>query len=151
MWEVKFHDDFEPEFDALLQEVQDELLACAKVLEEKGPTLGRPTVDTLNNSKYANMKEIRFDAADGVWRVAFAFDPERCAVLLVAGDKSGVSERFFYNKLIRKADKRFSAYLESLKQSKEIVDDGQHSKGKNGGSAKGTAGKDRSKGRRADR
>jgi hypothetical protein len=93
IWEVKFHDDFEPEFDVLPPEVQDGLFASARVIEEIGPTLGRPTVDTLKNSKHANMKELRFDAADGVWRVAFAFDPERCAVLLVAGDKSGGSER----------------------------------------------------------
>jgi hypothetical protein len=42
------------------------------------------------------MKEIRFNAADGVWRVAFAFDPNRRAILLVAGDKSGIGQRQFY-------------------------------------------------------
>jgi hypothetical protein len=146
IWEVKFHGNFEPEFDVLPPEVQDGLFASARVIEEIGPTLGRPTVDTLKNSKHANMKELRFDAADGVWRVAFAFDPERCAVLLVAGDKSGGSEREFYKQLIRKADKRFSAYLESLKKGKEITNDGQHSQGKTGGSAKGKTSKDRSKG-----
>jgi len=46
-------------------------------------------VDTLKGSRYANMKELRFSAADGEWRVAFAFDPRRAAILLVAGDKSG--------------------------------------------------------------
>jgi hypothetical protein len=50
------------------------------------------------------MKELRFSAADGEWRVAFAFDPRRSAILLVAGDKSGGSERRFYRQLIRKAD-----------------------------------------------
>ncbi len=62
------------------------------------------------------MKELRFDAADGVWRVAFAFDPKRKAILLVAGDKSGVSERKFYKRLIVKADDRFDAHLACLKQ-----------------------------------
>ncbi len=57
------------------------------------------------------MKELRFDAADGVWRVAFAFDPKRHAILLLAGDKSGVSERRFYKQLIAKADRRFDAHL----------------------------------------
>lgn len=65
--------------------------------------MGRPRVDTLNGSKRANMKELRFDAADGVWRIAFAFDPKRKAILLVAGDKSGVSEKKFYKALIAKA------------------------------------------------
>src|SRR5215469_15892202 len=59
---------------------------------------------------------VRFDAADGVWRVAFAFDPKRKAILLVAGDKSGVSERKFYRRLIVKADDRFDAHLARLKQ-----------------------------------
>ena len=49
----------------------------------------------------------------GVWRVAFAFDPGRQAILLVAGDKSKVESRRFYARLIREADERFDAYLES--------------------------------------
>ena len=80
---------------ALDEAVQDELLAHAKLLEQFGPQLGRPRVDTLNGSRHANMKELRFDANDGVWRVAFAFDPKRQAMLLVPGDKSGCSEKWF--------------------------------------------------------
>src|SRR5258708_11207472 len=89
-WTVEISQEFEPEFDELPEEVQDELLAHSGLLERCGPQLGRPRVDTLNGSSHANMKELRFDAADGVWRVAFAFDPKRAAILLVAGDKSGV-------------------------------------------------------------
>ena len=82
-WTVRNHDDFDPEFDGLPLEVQDELLAMTALLEVYGPALGRPHADTLAGSKHANMKELRFKAADGVWRVAFAFDPERQAILLV--------------------------------------------------------------------
>ena len=64
------------------------------------------------------MKELRFDAADGVWRVAFAFDPKRNAVLLIAGDKSGGGEKRFYRQLIAKADERFDEHL-SRTQNKE--------------------------------
>ena len=85
-------------------------------LRERGPALGRPEVDTLNGSRYTNMKELRFRAEDGVWRVAFAFDPLRCGVLLVAGDKAGVSEKTFYKRLIAKADKRFKEHLSSQKE-----------------------------------
>jgi hypothetical protein len=95
-WEVDLHDDFVLEYRDLhkdVQDVQDELLAHIELLEQFGPRLGRPRADTLKGSRHANMKELRFDAADGVWRVAFAFDPNRKAILLVAGDKSGVSER----------------------------------------------------------
>lgn len=59
-------------------------------------------------------KELRFDASDGVWRVAFAFDPERKAILLVAGDKSGVAEKRFYRQLIGTADARFDTHLMDL-------------------------------------
>lgn len=57
------------------------------------------------------MKELRFTVEDGVWRVAFAFDPSRCALLLVAGDKAGISERRFYRSLVERADARFERHL----------------------------------------
>ena len=59
-WTVNFHKKFEEEFDELNQEVQDELSAHALLLEEFGSKLGRPSVDTLNGSKHANMKELRY-------------------------------------------------------------------------------------------
>jgi hypothetical protein len=114
-WDVRLHDAFEAEFQAFAHEVQNEMLALAKLLAEYGPQLGRPYVDTLKGSKHTNMKEMRFSAADGEWRAAFAFDPERNAILLVAGDKSGGSQKRFYKQLIAKADKRFSNHLENLK------------------------------------
>lgn len=118
-WVVEFHQDFEPEFDALPEEVQNKLLARASLLEAFGSELGRPNVDTLNGSQHSNMKELRFKAADGVWRVAFAFDPRRHAILLVAGDKSGGSESRFYKQLIKTADARFDAHLAPLKTEQE--------------------------------
>jgi len=118
-WIVEIGDEFQPEFDTLPEEVQDELLAKTRLLQQFGPQLGRPNVDTLNGSKHANMKELRFKAADGIWRAAFAFDPERKAVILVAGDKSGGSERQFYKDLIRKADARFDAHLARLNEEKK--------------------------------
>jgi hypothetical protein len=113
-WVVEFENDFELELDALPQEVQDCIFAKATLLEEFGPGLGRPHADTLQGSQYSNMKELRFSAAEGVWRVAFAFDPLRKAVILVAGDKSGVSQKRFYKKLIDTADRRFTNHLNRL-------------------------------------
>jgi len=111
---VEFHDAFESEFRALDPAVQEELLAVAKLLGDYGPQLGRPYADTLKGSKHANMKELRFAASGGAWRVAFAFDPGRKAILLVAGGKSGGSERRFYRQLVAKADVRFSDHLRGL-------------------------------------
>jgi hypothetical protein len=116
-WTVVFHGEFEQEFDELAPEVQDELYAEAKFLERFGPQTGRPHVDSLKGSRFSNMKELRFEAADGEWRVAFAFDPKRRAVLLVAGDKTGRSEKKFYQRLIAKADRRYERHLQNLKPS----------------------------------
>ena len=115
-WIVEIGDEFELEFNALHEDVQTEILALSRLLQEFGPQLGRPRVDTLKGSRHANMKELRFSAADGEWRVAFAFDAKRQAILLVGGDKSGHSEKRFYRELIRKADDRFDAHLIRLKR-----------------------------------
>jgi hypothetical protein len=118
-WAVEIGDEFEPEFDALPEQVRVEILALSLLLGQFGPQLGRPRVDTLKGSRHANMKELRFSVADGEWRLAFAFDTKRRAVLLVAGDKSGGSEKRFYRELIRKADERFDAHLVRLKRERK--------------------------------
>src|SRR3546814_14479305 len=118
MWGVQVDSAVNPEFDALAAEVQDERVARAKLLEAFGPKLGRPRVDTLKGSRHANMKELRVDAGDGVWRVDFAFDLKRKAILLVAGDKSGVSCKHFYKALIKKEDERFDSHLDRLKEKR---------------------------------
>ena len=113
-WTTYFHPKFDAEFEELSVEVRRELVSALILLQDYGPMLGRPSVDTLKDSKFANMKELRFTADGGVWRVAFAFDPTRNAILLVAGDKSGGSEKMFYRRLIEKADKRFKEHLEGI-------------------------------------
>ena len=114
-WQVEIDPEFEPELLALSADVRIELLAQARIIELFGPAARRPRVDTLKGSKHANMKELRFEAAGGVWRAAFAFDPERKAVLLMAGDKSGQSEGTFYRRLLAIADRRFDAHLARLR------------------------------------
>ncbi len=115
-WVVIFDDAFVVEFAAFPRDAQTALLARARLLETFGPQLARPHVDTLKASKHANMKELRFEAAGGAWRAAFAFDAWRQAVVLVAGDKSGKSQARFYRTLIDTADKRFDAHLARQKK-----------------------------------
>jgi len=125
-WTVLFHDSFDDEFGRLDATLQDEILAHARLLAEFGPHLGRPTVDTLKASHHANMKELRFAWKGAVWRVAFAFDPARQAVMLVGGDKGGADQRRFYQRLIRVADERYDQHLATLqapvKENKEKPD-----------------------------
>lgn len=115
-WAVAFHEAFAGEFLELGADVRQELAAYLALLKQFGPHLRRPYADTLNGSRHANMKELRFDAADGVWRVAYAFDPSRQAIVLVAGDKSGKSSKRFYRQLIARADARFDDHLANRKK-----------------------------------
>ena len=114
-WPVSFDADFLEEAKAFPLQVREELVVMIDLLGRFGPTLKRPHCDTLKASRHAKMKELRFSAADGVWRVAFAFDPKRQALLLVAGDKSGVNEKRFYMTLLTRADDRFDRHLAALK------------------------------------
>ncbi len=109
-WGVEFHAELAAEFMGFAEAVQDEFLAHAKLLAQFGPSLGRPTVDTLKGSKVPNLKELRFTAEDGVWRVAFAFDRNRIAVLLAAGDKRGKGAARFYKAMIATAERRFATW-----------------------------------------
>ncbi len=117
IWEVFFEDEFDVEFEALPLTVQNDFYTQAQWIERFGPELGRPRVDTLKGSEFANMKELRFRSTGGVWRFAFAFDPKRRAIVLVAGDKSGVGQARFYQQLISKADARYLRHLNSLENA----------------------------------
>lgn len=124
-WAIAFHPECKAEFDDLASKVQGALLAMLVALRGRGPLLGRPDVDTLKGSAFANMKELRFRADRGVWRVAFAFDPQRRGILLAVGDKAGTSEPQFYKRLITKADARFKAHLKhpnSRRRDEEVQD-----------------------------
>lgn len=83
-------------------------------LEDDGPFLGRPEVDTLNGSAHANMKEIRVRHGKEIWRFAFAFDPLQRAIVLCGGAKQGTNEQLFYKQLIAKADSRFNEWLKEM-------------------------------------
>ncbi|MEO0771246.1 MAG: type II toxin-antitoxin system RelE/ParE family toxin [Cyanobacteria bacterium J06649_4] len=113
-WTIELHEAFVEEVASFEKDVKLRLAVSIKLLEEFGPQLKRPYSDTLKGSSYPNMKELRFSTDDGVWRVAYAFDPERKAILLVGGDKSGVSQKRFYKSLIKRADERFTQYLSKL-------------------------------------
>ncbi len=111
-WTVVLCDEFVEEMADLEPCLRDELLAELRLLEVFGPKLGRPKVDTLKGSQYANMKELRFTYKRRPYRYFFAFDHARQAVVLVGGDKSG--DKRFYDRLIPVADARFARYLRLL-------------------------------------
>ena len=111
--------EFDAWFADLGEDAQVEVITKVELLKLLGPQLGRPHADTLNDSKHSNMKELRADTRDQVLRIAFAFDPNRSAILLLGGNKSGVSQKRFYKQLIAKADALFDAHLAALKAKKK--------------------------------
>jgi hypothetical protein len=113
-WVVESSDEFDVEFEQLAEDVKVSLIQHLNLLKVYSPQLSRPYADTLNGSIYPNMKELRFNADGGVWRVAFAFDPQRQAIILVTGDKAGQNQKKFYKQLIDRADKRYTDHLNKL-------------------------------------
>jgi hypothetical protein len=110
IWEVVFHREFEEWFFAEDIEVQKSIAMVLDILEEQGATLGRPYVDTIKGSVFANMKELRVQHGGNPYRILFAFDPQRQAVVLIGGNKGG--DKRWYEKNIPIADRRFIEYLE---------------------------------------
>jgi hypothetical protein len=119
MWDVATTDEFDVWFAGLGEDAQAEVIAKVELLRLLGPRLGRPHADTLNDSKHANMKELRADTRDRVLRIAFAFDPDRSAILLLGGNKSGISQKRFYKQLIARADALYDEHLERISERKK--------------------------------
>jgi hypothetical protein len=119
MWKVETTRQFDAWFAGLGEIEKIEIDALVGALKLLGPQLKRPHADTLNGSSYANMKELRGKTAGSVLRIAFAFDPLQTGILLAGGDKTGVSEKHFYQKLIAKADELYKAHLLKVEQRKK--------------------------------
>jgi hypothetical protein len=119
MWDVATTDEFDAWFAGLGEDAQAEVIAKVELLRLLGPRLGRPHADTLKDSKHANMKELRADTRDRVLRIAFAFDPDHSAILLLGGNKSGISQKRFYKQLIARADALYDEHLERISERKK--------------------------------
>jgi hypothetical protein len=113
-WDVQFDDDFAVWLAGLEASLRAEIIAYANLLRHHGPQLGRPYVDTLEDSDFANMKELRVQYRGNPWRVLFAFDPRRVAILLVGGNKRG--DKRWYKKHLPIADERFRRHLKRLEE-----------------------------------
>lgn len=112
MWCVEYTDEFEAWWETLPERVREAIAHDVDVLEAVGSGLGRPRVDTVKGSRFANMKEVRTEHDGEPYRTFFAFDPRRCAILLIGGNKGGDSR--FYERLIPVADRIYQEYLDEL-------------------------------------
>ncbi len=117
-WVVEYTDEFFAWWKSLDDDEQESVRASVGLLEECGPQLGRPHVDTVGGSKHSNMKELRTQHMGRPYRTFFAFDPRRSAILLIGGDKTG--DKLFYKGMIPEADRLFDEHLEELKRERLI-------------------------------
>lgn len=94
---------------------QEDILASINLLETLGPRLGFPHSSGINGSKYSHMRELRIQHKGMPYRILYAFDPKRKAILLIGGNKTG--NKRWYKEYIPKADKLYERHLTQLEDS----------------------------------
>ncbi len=114
MWLVEATDEFLAWTKSLDEAELGSLLRSIRLLENHGPSLGRPHADTLRGSRHSHMKELRTQHAGRPLRSLFAFDPRRAAILLIGGDKTGDGR--FYHSIIAEADELYDTYLDEIRK-----------------------------------
>ena len=113
-WGVEYTDQFEEWWNGLDSAEQEDVAAKVGLLEECGPALGRPHVDTIRGSRHPNIKELIVQHAGRPYRILFAFDPRRSAILLIGGDKTGRDR--WYEEYVPRADRLYDQHLETLRR-----------------------------------
>ena len=117
-WGVEYTDEFENWWDSLDEDEQESVASCVLLLlEARGPMLGFPFSSGIKESKHSHMRELRIQHAGRPYRVLYAFDPRRVAILLIGGDKTGDDR--WYEKHVPIADKTYDAHIEGLKKEGE--------------------------------
>lgn len=113
-WTIIYRSRYSAWFEGSGEELQNEILANLEVLKVMGPNLGRPRVDHVKGSEHQNMKELRIQFKGDPVRILFAFDPERRAVLLLGGDKTG--DNRWYRENVPLADREFTLHLQEVQE-----------------------------------
>ena len=112
MWTVITTDLFNEWLEQQDESTQEKVLAALVILQQQGPSLGRPLVDTVYNSKFTNMKALRVQHRGNPLRAFFAFDPLRQTIVLCIGDKGG--KKRFYKEMLEIADQQYELHLSTL-------------------------------------
>ena len=112
MWPINYTPEYEDWFTVQEEENQMAINAKVLVLSKFGPNLGRPYVDTIQGSKFANLKELRIKYKNSLFRILFCFDKIRNCWLLIGGNKKGKNEEQFYRRLIRQVEDLIERYFE---------------------------------------
>lgn len=114
-WEVEYTDEFEYWWNRLSEEEQIDVAASVELLEKRGPNLPYPHSTAISGSKHGHMRELRVQHRGRPYRIFYAFDPLRVAILLIGADKTGNDK--FYEKFIPVADKLYDEHLKEISKS----------------------------------
>ena len=120
-WIVEFTDEFAGWWSGLSEGVQDAIDRVVGLLEQRGATLSYPHSSDVRSSKHGHMRELRVQVAGDPYRIFYAFDPRRVAILLIGGCKTGDGR--FYEQMIPVADRIYDEHLDQL--SREARDEEQ--------------------------
>ncbi|MDB5996170.1 MAG: addiction module toxin RelE [Pseudomonas sp.] len=113
-WEVEYTDEFEGWWDGLDAKEQSSVSACVDLLALLGPGLRHPHTSDIKGSKMGNLRELRIQHAGRPYRVLYAFDPRRSALLLIGGNKTGQNR--WYEENVPLAEKLYDEHLETLRR-----------------------------------
>ena len=117
-WDVEFTDEFGQWWDTLDEPLQISIDTVVRLLEAKGPQLPFPYSSAINGSRHGHMRELRVQHRGDPYRILYAFDPRRCAILLLGGNKAGDDR--WYDKFVPIADALYDEHLETLKQEGDL-------------------------------
>ncbi len=120
-WSVEFTDAFGEWWERLTAEEQEDVNASVVLLERFGPLLRYPHSPAVTSSKHPHMRELRIQHRGRPYRVLYAFDPRRCAILLIGGDKTG--DQRWYDTYVPVADRLYDSHVDQLRRE-GIVEDG---------------------------
>jgi hypothetical protein len=120
-WEVEYTDEFGDWWNGLSETEQESVDASVHLLEKRGPQLGHPHSSGIARSRHSHMRELRVQRKGRPYRVLYAFDPRRTAILLIGGDKTG-NDRW-YDEFVPVADRLYDEHLAELERERRKRDD----------------------------
>lgn len=119
-WEVEYTNEFGKFWDNLTTNEQESVDAVVRLLEAEGPRLGFPYSSKITSAKVSHLRELRIQHTGKPYRILYAFDPRRIAILLIGGSKTG--DKRWYEKFVPQAERLYAEHLVELR--KERLDDG---------------------------
>jgi hypothetical protein len=120
MWEIEYTEEFENWWNTLDESEQEDVDSCVGLLMKEGPGLPFPFSSGITGSKHKHMRELRIQHKGQPYRVLYAFNPKRVAILLLGGNKTGDDR--WYKRNVPIADKLYDDHLIELRKEGFIND-----------------------------